>query len=436
MISRRTLLTAAAAMTATPTMAQPDPFAGLLNGRGDPKRQIPGYAAIAFPSATGTATTVRADGMASVDPPGLIMRLDSPMRIASISKVATTIGFMRLAEAGRVGLDDDVSELLKFTLRHPLFPDQPITPRMLLSHTSGLRDGPSYPVGLGRKLEDALTPGGKQWDDGQWFGPATEPPGGWFAYGNVNFAVIAQLIERMTGERFDLYMARRVFEPLGLTCGFNWSGTPQAVRRWGATVYRKAPTDEGPWDQAGLWYAQVDKPVPAAPEISVFRAPEGAPLGPDDYNEAVNGFLFSPQGGLRASARDLEVLARLIGQKGAVDDVRILKPETIALMATPQWRFTPEKPNGEGYGGLIRAYGLGLQILTEEGPDSLFPGCKGWIGHAGDAYGLVSGLWIDPVTGKGMVFLVNGTAAPLDEIRGNSRFTWIEEQLAKALSAG
>jgi len=435
LISRRTLMAAGLAAAATPALAQEDPFSRLQTGAGDPRRAVPGYAAIAFRTPDQTAAIAKAGGYAVEGPTGRIMRLDSPMRIASISKLVATIGFMSLQEQGRVGLDEDVSELLRFKLRHPLFPDVPITPRMLLSHTSGLRDGPSYPVGLGRKLADALAPGGRQWDNGAWFGPAAEPPGDWFAYANVNFAVVAELIERMTGERFDLFMARRVFRPLGLECGYNWSGVPQRLRNYAAAIYRKAPGEDGPWDPRGPWLPQLDAAVPPAPDILVTRSPEGETLrlSPDEYDGG-NGFVFSPQGGLRASARDLEVIARLLAGGGQVDTVRILKPETVALMATSVWRYDAAKPNGDAYGGLILSYGLGTQILTDSGGDSLFPGCAGWIGHAGDAYGLVSGLWVDPGSGRGMTYLVNGTAAPLAELRERSKFTAVEEQIAGVLA--
>ena len=69
-------------------------------------------------------------------------------------------------------------------------------PAMLLSHTSGLRNGPSYPVPLGRQLSEAFTPGGRHYDAGGWFGPAEHRPGDWFAYADVNFALVAQMLER------------------------------------------------------------------------------------------------------------------------------------------------------------------------------------------------------------------------------------------------
>src|SRR5690606_29716795 len=67
-----------------------------------------------------------------------------PVRIASISKLVTTIGVMRLVEAGKLDLDADAGDLLGFPLRNPAFPDVPITLRMLLSHRSGLTDASGY----------------------------------------------------------------------------------------------------------------------------------------------------------------------------------------------------------------------------------------------------------------------------------------------------
>jgi len=397
---------------------------------GDPRAAVPALAGVAFRDPDKLAVLTVARGLADVAT-GRAMTPDSPARIASISKLVVALGFMTLVEAGEVGLDDDVSDILGWSLRHPRFPRAAITPRRLLSHTSGLRNGPSYPVLFGRPLSAALTPGGAQWDDGAWFGPASEPPGDWFAYGDVNYAVVAQLIERLSGQRFDRFMAARVLGPLGLDCGYNWSGVSQAVRDRRAVLYRKAPSDEGPWDPAGPWIAQLDQTAPPAPQAAVRVAPEAAGLALDDYRPGQNGFVFAPQGGLRASVRDLETIGRLLARRGAP----ILRPETFAAMAEPAWRFDPARPNGEGYGGLIRAYGLGVQTLTGvAGSDNAFPGCEGWIGHAGDAYGLTSGLWVDPDGGRGAAYLLTGQAAPLTHNKGRSMLTRQEEAMAARLA--
>ncbi len=432
MPTRRSLLAAGGGLVLTGALtgAARDPLDDLLTGAGDPQAAVPGLAGAAFRDAAKPAATTLARGLADMAT-GRPMTPDSPARIASISKLVTALGFMTLVEAGKVGLDDDASDILGWSLRHPRFPQAAITPRRLMSHTSGLRNGPSYPVAFGRPLSAALTPGGAQWDDGAWFGPTGEAPGDWFAYADVNFAVVAQLIERLSGRRFDRFMADRVLGPLGVTAGFNWSGVPQAVRDRRAVLYRKAPSDDGPWDAAGPWIAQLDQTLPPVPELAIRVAPEAAGRALDSYQPGENGFVFGPQGGLRASVVDLAAIGRLLARRGAP----VLKPETFATMTTPTWRFDPARPNGEGYGGLVRAYGLGVQTLTgAPGFDDPFDGCEGWIGHAGDAYGLTSGLWVHPTKGRGMAYLLTGQAAPLARNKGRSKLTRQEEALAARLS--
>lgn len=428
MITRRTVVASGLAAP-LPAAAAPDPLAGLLEGGGDPGLAVPAWAAVAR-GPKGRRRLTRAEGLANIAA-GRAMTPDSPVRIASVSKLVLALGFMTLVEAGRVGLDDDVSDSLGFSLRHPKFPDRRITPKRLLSHTSGLRNGPSYPVGFGRPLSAALTPGGAQWDDGAWFGPASEPPGDWFAYADVNFAVLAQIIEQISGDRFDRFMTDRLFRPLGLDCGYNWSAVSQAARDRAGALYRKAPSDEGPYDPAGPWIVQLDDAVPAAPVIPHRRAAEAGDRPLDDYRPGENGFVFSPQGGLRASATDLDRLGRMLADGGAP----VLKPETLRILTTPVWRFDPKRPNGDAYGGAILAYGLACQTLTGSPGDNLFDGCDGWIGHAGDAYGLTSGLWVQPSAGRSMAYVITGEARSLKANRGRSGFTRQEERLAGVLAS-
>ncbi len=405
-----------------------DPLDQLVTGGGDRGLAVPGWAAEAR-GAGGKTAFARAGGLANFAT-GRVITPGAPVRIASVSKLIGAIGFMTLVEAGKVGLDDDVGDILGFTLRHPRFPAERITPGRLLCHTSGLRDGPSYPVGFGRPLSAALTPGGDQWDDGAWFGPASEPPGDWFAYCNTGFAVLAQVIERVSGERFDRFMANRLFRPFGLDVGYNWSGVSRITRSRAATLYRKAPSEEGPYDPAGPWIAQMDDPAPPFPEVTHIRAQEAGDRPLDRYEIGTNGFVFSPQGGLRASVRDLDRLSRIVAGGGAP----VVKRDTMALMTTPVWRFDEKRPNGDTCGGRIRAYGLACQTLTGVGGDNLYDGCEGWIGHAGDACGLTSGLWFDPKTGRTMSYVITGEGRSLEDNRGRSGFSRQEELLAGVLA--
>jgi CubicO group peptidase (beta-lactamase class C family) len=352
--------------------------------------------------------------------------LDDPVRVASVSKLVTTLVLMRLAEAGRLRLNEDVSDGLGFRLRHPAHSHVPITPAMLASHTGGLRDTANYPLPLGRRLADALTPGAAYWDNGAWFSPAQERPGVFFSYANVNFAVLAQLMERRTGERFDRLASRILLQPLGLDAGFNWSGVSQAKRDRASALCRR---------EGGVWTPTVDAEPPQWPEVTVLAAPEQPSLTAADYRIGDNGWAFSPQGGLRASVLDLDRIAQLLAGGGRLGRVRLLTHASVRRMAEPQWRLNADSSNGEPYGGAMRAYGLAVQAPTgreASDGDALFGRESAtWRGHLGQAYGLLSGLWWNIRDGRTLAFVINGTPTKLLPGR-RSAFTLWEEQIVDA----
>ena len=139
------------------------------------------------------------------------------LRIASISKLVTTLGVLRLVDSGVLDLDRNVSDYLHWPLRHPQFPDRPITLRLLLSHRSGLTDGADYIIPLGETIRQRLADP-RAWD------PQHGPGEDWFHYTNLNFPVVASVMEAATGERFDRLMQDLVVKPLGLSACYNWSG--------------------------------------------------------------------------------------------------------------------------------------------------------------------------------------------------------------------
>ena len=329
--------------------------------------------------------------------------LDDPFRTASISKMITTVGFMQLIAQGRVGLEDDASSRLGFRLRHPAWPDRPITVRSLLSHTSGLRNGPSYPVPAGHRLAEAFEADGRHFDGGAWFGPPEHAPGEWFSYADVNFCLIAQIIERLTTERFDRYMTRTVLSPLGLDAGYNWSGVSQPKRNRAASARR--------WLN-NRWTAQADAVAPTAPAVVFPQPRDSAPLPESDLRLGENGFLFSPLGGLRVSLHDLDRLAAMFRHGGVLDGVRVIDAAGLAMMTTPVWRFDPARPNGDTDGGVFGGYGLGVECpqgLAGPRGDGFFgASSQDWRGHLGDAYGWMTGLFWNQRTGATLVYALNG----------------------------
>ena len=116
---------------------------------------------------------------------------DDAVRVASVSKLVVALGVMRLVEAGKLDLDRDVSAYLGWSARNPDFPDVAITLRMLLSHTSGLRDDADYAIPLGDTLRARLGDR-RAWD-------IKHHPGNWFRYSNLNFPFVASIMEAANG---------------------------------------------------------------------------------------------------------------------------------------------------------------------------------------------------------------------------------------------
>jgi len=329
-------------------------------------------------------------------------RADTLYRIASISKLVTTLGVMKLVEGGRLSLDGDASEWVGWRLRNPHFPEAPITPRMMLAHTSSIRDDGGYNWPEPVKLRDALAANAAMWS-------AKAPPGARFEYANLPWGLLGTMVERVTGERFDRFMRREVLAPLGMDATYNPADLGEAAAERIATLYRKRSGPEGHevWDAKGPWNAQVDDYSQAPP----------LPRASDAYEIGTNGTLFGPQGGLRASAGDLGRVARMLLGRGELDGKRVLQPRTVDEMLATQWRF--DGHNGESDYAVTRrrfnAWGLGNQHFTDvSGPaqgDRLVEG-GGFraVGHLGDAYGLTSALAFDPASGDGMVFLSGGSA--------------------------
>lgn len=323
---------------------------------------------------------------------GLPVTRDTLFRIASITKLVVAVAVLRLVEAGRLALDADVGELLGYPLR------QPLTPRLLLTHRSGLSDAGDDFTDPRVDLRSLLQQAGKTWHG--------RPAGSWFEYANINFAVLAATMERATGTRFDRLMQHWVLGPLGMQGGFDPARLPPAQLAQVATLYRKAPSEGGPWRADGPWHAQADDFAGAAPR----------PLLADDaaYEPGSRGALFGPQGRLRTRVADLGTLMGMLLAGGRHAGREFLRPDSVRLLTTETWRA--DGRNGDDYEGLFQAWGLGLQHFIDRSRpgwgDRLLPegGLQAW-GHLGFAYGLASGLLLAPERGCGIVYVIGGTGA-------------------------
>jgi CubicO group peptidase (beta-lactamase class C family) len=362
---RRALLIALMLVTASPIIAACTPDRPVAAAKAAAVQ--PAMVMVSFTADRITTDFVQGDAGVA----GRVVTIDDPVRVASISKLVVALAVMRLVEQRRIDLDRDVSDYLGWRVRNPAFPGAAVTMRQLLSHRSGLRDKIDYIVPLDGDLSLVLAKP-EAWD-------AEYPPGAYFSYANINSPLIAAVMEGASGERFDRLMQRLVLTPLGVDACFNWgAGCSDGRRAQAVTLLR--PNGDLARDAA----MTGKDPCPVYPASNGSCDVDGL------YQLGRNGSAFSPQGGLRISARDLAK----IGQVMLNDGKPLLSSKSFAEMTGPSWTF--DGRNGDDDKGYFKAYGLGIH-WREDGEGGQ------WIGHVGEAYGLRAGFWVNRTAGRGFV---------------------------------
>ena len=365
---------------------------------------------------------------------------DTMYRIASISKLLVTLGVMKLVEDGKLALDTDVSQYLGFKLRNPHFPDDAITLRMLLNHTSSLRDDGGYywEAKLGVGFKDVLVPGSKLYGEGKMWAKNAKP-GAYFQYANLPWGVIGTVMERVTGERFDRLMRRLILDPMNLKGGFHPADFSSVDLGNVATLYRKRNGDDGKevWNPKGPWIAQTDDYQTAAP------VPRALP----NYVIGTNGSLFGPMGNCRLTAAGLGKVMLMLMNDGKHEGKQILARDSVEQMLSVQWRHDGMGLNGNSNGEVgfgthkdfMNVWGLGVHHFQDiTGPnrgDRLIEG-GGFkaSGHLGDAWGLTSAIVFDRKTKNGLIFMTGGPGFDPEAHTGKySAFYRHEEQILTTL---
>ena len=267
--------------------------------------------------------------------------------LASLTKVvATTTAAMILEEEGRLDLDRPVARYL------PGFdaPDKAaITPRMLLSHNSGMNAYHTlYREAKGR--EEYLRAINAR--------PLAHPPGTHFEYIDWNLIVLQLVVERVTGEPLDEFLRKRVFEPLGMRdTRFN---PPESLRP------RVAPT-----------------------EVQAFRGGQVWGVVHDENAWSLGG--VAGHAGLFSSARDLAVFATMMLNGGEYRGVRILRPETISRWTRRQNPETSSRALGwdTPYPGSSAGRYFSARSFGHTG----FTGTSIWMDHE-------KGIWVVLLTNR------------------------------------
>lgn len=354
-----------------------------------------------------TITPLIVEGLGNKDT-GRPVEANDPVRIASISKLIMALTALRLVDEGKVDLDRDVSDYLEWTLRSPHHPDAPVTLAHLLSHRAGLSDKAGYIIPLGESLEAKFA------DPAAWrdVGPSGEAG---FEYANLGSPLVATVLEKASGERYDRLVERLVFAPLGVKACLNWIGCGPDMQARAVTLYR----------HSGEVAADGSDRLPSACTIPVA---EGQACSLENYVPGTNASIFSPQGGVRIGMVDLAK----IGQE------LFSSPQNRRLSFNNFLRFRNSAIRGPtGASQFFCRYGLGLQMIgigSDDCDDDLFGSGGAWVGHPGEAYGLLSGLWFSQMTKQGFVYFTTENPPPAGgEDTGN--FTSREKELmARALA--
>jgi len=307
-------------------------------------------------------------------------------QIASVTKPFVATAILQLYEQNLIDLDTDINEYLPFSLRHPEYPDKPITIRMLLTHQSGLahytiqyrsyvedeeilewrsrnlgssvvRYNP-YPS-FAEFLEGYLTPGGPYHSPDAW--TSSEPRKGFF-YSSLGYDVLGYVVERVTDQRFTDYLQESILDPLNMTStGFSVSDFPESQ----AIPYERV-------------YGVLSKTLVELPL----------------YDRILIG-----GGGMRSTVQDLSKFMIAHMNDGKIDGLQLLKPGSIELMHGKAVSFPHQSP--------VVGYGYGW-IHHNVNPIN-FIDMRGSQGHGGECLGFMSAMWFveEEQGGYGIILLTN-----------------------------
>ena len=278
-------------------------------------------------------------------------------RIGSTSKGFAALAALQLQEQGKLKLTDTVKQWVpEVAFTNPWESTNPVRLVHLMEHTSGFDDIHLREYALSDptiSLKDALAYGASsrvcRW-----------PPGTRMAYCNSGPAVLAAVIEKVTGERFENYVQEHFFKPLHMDTA-SYSYTPEVQQRI-TLLYRNDGITPNPY-----WH------------IALY-----------------------PAGAINASAKDMANYVRFYLQRGSFDGVELLRPESIERMEMPASLPAAQL-------GPFAGYGL-YNYTTCDGPFVFH-------GHNGAVNGGLAEMAYLPDYGRGYAIMINtGKQRSLEKI--------------------
>ncbi len=331
--------------------------------------QIPG--AVLVVGHDGRVIYRKAYGARALEPRREAMTLDTVFDVASLTKViVTTTAVMQLVEQGKVRLNDPVAKYLPEFAQNG---KEEITVRQLLTHYSGLEPD-----------MDLKTP----WEGKEtgyrmaWAETPEDAPGSKFSYSDINFIVLGEVVERVSGEALDEYAVRHIFAPLKM---LHTRFVPPVAWRAG-------------------WIEKI------------------APTQYDENEHMLRGVVHDPtarrmggvagHAGLFSTGDDLAKFAQALLNGGG----GILSPLSVEKMTRPEQ--PPSAP-------VLRGFGWDIDSPFSSNRGDLLP--VGGYGHTGFTG---TSMWIDPTTQSYIILLTNAVHP-----RGQSNAIALRSKVATAVAA-
>jgi CubicO group peptidase (beta-lactamase class C family) len=292
-----------------------------------------------------------------------------------MTKAVTSTAAMQLVEQGKLQFDEPVGDILP-ELKSPQLLEgfdasgaprlrpatRPITLRHLLTHTAGF----SYDVwnaDIGRYMKHAGVPGIITVKNAALKTPLVFDPGERWEYG-TNIDWVGKTVEKVSGQSLETYFREHIFAPLGMA----------------DTSFKISPSMR---ERLVAMHA---------------RQPDGS-LQPIEFEIPQEPEFFMGGGGLYSTGPDYLRFVQVFLHEGRFNGAQVVKPETVAMMAQNQIgdikvgllkTVQPESSNdAEFFPGMVKKWGLGFMINTEDAPTGRSAGSLAWAG-LGNTY-----FWID-----------------------------------------
>lgn len=268
-------------------------------------------------------------------------------RVASISKVFTSMLAMKLDEDGKLDIDADLNTILDYKVRNPHYKNEIITTRMLLSHTSSFVDkSPMYSSSVVYDVENK--------DSYSWNKPGTS-----FSYCNFGMGLAGAVIEKGANMNLSKYAQQAFLTPMGIDAAYDGA-------------YLKDTSDVADCIEFGKVSRSAAKIVEPKTERD---------LG---YTVTLSA------GGLLINSVDMARIISILACNGQYGGVQYLSPKTIEEMHTTQITTKVHE-----------------QCIGVRKSDTLIPGRTVYY-HTGCSYGIFSLIIYDPVDQSGAVIIATG----------------------------